>query len=293
MSTWSDVKHRLNPGNWPAFQESQESKDRKASLYATGQASNAFSGSGELDFRRMNNEAYQAREYLKRLASGQESVSREQLRQGLQQNVNAQRSMAASASPSNGPMASLMAMQNSGRLNAGISGQAALAGIQERSAAQQALANMVLQQRQQDVSVALGGRQNAIGAYGGTKPEGSWIEKYGPAIAGAAAIAASDRRLKTDIGQGDDAASKAIDGVKAHVYSYKDEKYGKGPRLGVMAQDLEKSGLGHAVIDTPDGKMVHGGHLSTANTAMIAALGRRVAELEGKRKGAAAAMRRG
>jgi len=39
------------------------------------------------------------------------------------------------------------------------------------------------------------------------------------------------------------------------------------------------------VIDTPEGKIVHGAKLAGANTAMLAALGKRVSELEGgKRK---------
>jgi hypothetical protein len=49
---------------------------------------------------------------------------------------------------------------------------------------------MILKQRQQDAQVALGSRQNAVGAYGGVTPDKSFIEKYGPMIATGAGFAA-------------------------------------------------------------------------------------------------------
>jgi hypothetical protein len=114
-----------------------------------------------------------AMNHLGGVMRGENSVSREQLRQGLQSNMSAQRSMAASASPQNGPMAALMAAQNMGRMGAGMSGQAALAGIQERNAAAgqygqlgQAMGQLQLGARGQDVQAALGARQNAQNAYG-------------------------------------------------------------------------------------------------------------------------------
>jgi hypothetical protein len=157
--------------------------------------------------------------------------------------------------------------------------------MQERQGAANALQNAILQQRQQDMQVALGSRGNAINAFGNIQPGKSTLEQYMPVInagVGAASLAASDRRLKKDIGDGSKDVSKAIEGLKAYSYKYKDEKHGKGKRVGIMAQDLEKAGLKHAVVNTPEGKMVHGAHLATANTAMIAELGKRLSKIEKK-----------
>jgi hypothetical protein len=275
-------------GNWRPGNPTADSASKVAqreALFGQGQAAGNFAGVGEAGYGAMSAEAAQQREMLRRQALGQDSLSAEQLRQGLQQNMSAQRSMAASASPSNGPMAALHAAQNMGRQGAGMSGQAALAGIQERAAAQQNLGQSISAQRGQDLQAALGSRQTAVSGFGGVTPEKSTLEKWGDPIAsGLGAYAKfSDKRLKEDIEDGDKDANAAIEGLQSYTYKYKDKKLGKDRELGVMAQDLEKAGLKHAVFETPRGKAVHGAALSTANTSMIAALGKRVRELEGKK----------
>lgn len=152
-----------------------------------------FADQGQAGFGRLGGEADALRAALARQAQGQGLVSSEMLRQGLQQNVAAQHAMAASASPQNQAMAARTAAMQAGRLGAGMSGQAALAGMQERAAAQQALAQFLLNQRQQELQAALGSRQNAISAYGGITPEKSKLEQWQPIInagIGAAGIAA-------------------------------------------------------------------------------------------------------
>lgn len=95
------------------------------------------------------------------------------------------------------------------------------------------------------------------------------------------AAAASDERLKTGVRDGSDAARKALAGMRAVTFDYRDpEKHGAGNQLGIIAQDLEKAGLGHAVIDTPEGKMVHGAKLATAIAAMLPGLDQRLSALE-------------
>ena len=262
--------------------ESQSAIDQRNNLNQQGQESADFANRGQDNFAGLGVEAFDQREKLRRLAEGQDSYSKEALRQGLQQNVAAQRSMAASASPANAAMAARTAAVNAGRMGYGMSGQAALAGIQERKAAQEALANMIMQQRQQELQAALQGRQNAISGYGGSKPEGSWLDKWGQPVADVtSAVIKSDRRAKTEIADAEDKATKAAEALKAYTYRYKDAADGKGQQFGIMAQELEKAGLGSAVIDTPTGKHVDAGKLSTANTAMISALARRVAKIEG------------
>ena len=130
--------------------ESAGDAQRRQWLNETASAANSFADRGESGYGAMTLEAQAAREAMRRRAMGQDSLSREQLRQGLQQNMSAQRSMAASASPQNASMAALQAAQTMGRQGAGMSGQAATAGIQERAQAEQALAQMIMQQRQQD-----------------------------------------------------------------------------------------------------------------------------------------------
>lgn len=265
--------------------ESQSTKDQRAAMEGQAGASGAFADQAQQGYGALGAEATAAREALRARAEGRApSLSAEQLRQGLQQNVSAQRSMAAGAAPNNAVMAARTAAIQSARLGSGMAGQAALAGIQEREAAQRALDESIARQQAMALQAALGGRSTAIQGYGGVKPEGSLLDRYGPVIQagiGAAGVAAkSDERAKRNIRPADDEAKQILAGLKSYRYDYKDERDGKGRQFGPMAQDLEKAGLGHAVMDTPEGKMVHGSKLALSATALVAALGRRVSKLE-------------
>jgi hypothetical protein len=87
-------------------------------------------------------------------ASGQNSMSAEQLRQGQAMNVAAQQSMMAGARPGQGVAALRMGMGNVARSGYGLAGQQAMAGIAERQAAQQALAGVLGQARGQDMNAS-------------------------------------------------------------------------------------------------------------------------------------------
>jgi hypothetical protein len=286
MGFWNNLKDGLG-GGWDNITdflggEPESAKEKRNKLNEQGDAAGSFAGVGEQGYGQMGAEAQQARDYLRQVAMGRESIAGEQLRQGLQQNLASQRSMAASAAPQNAAMAQRNAAMNMGRASMGMTGQAALAGIQERRAAQEALMQSIMQQRQQDLQAALQSRSNANTAYGGTTPDRSTLEKVsGPAQA-VATLLMSDRRLKTDIKDADKDANAAIEKLRAYSFRYKDEKHGKGEQLGVMAQDLERAGLGHAIRATRDGKAVDGAAAATTSLALVAALGRRVAELERK-----------
>ena len=286
---FEDLKASLPSGPFGAKKLVQDptAEAKAAQLNQQGAAASNFAEFGQNAYGAMTTEASGVREAMRRRAQGQDSLSAEQLRQGLGQQLAMQRSMAASASPQNGPMAARTAAMAMGRASSGMAGNQALAGIQERSAAEQALAQMIMQQRQQDAQVALGSRQNAISGYGGVTPQGTPLQQYAPLIkpiADAAAYGASDERLKKDVTDGDEKAARILKGLKSYSYNYKDEKYGKGKQFGPMAQDLEKAGLGHTVVDTPEGKMVNGAKLALSSTALVAALGKRVANLEKGRK---------
>lgn len=88
---------------------------------------------------------------LARQMSGQDSISREQLRQDAGRNISMQQAMAASAGPQNAAMAQRMASQNAGRINQGLAGQTAMAGIMERNAAANAMGQLSGQARGQDM----------------------------------------------------------------------------------------------------------------------------------------------
>lgn len=274
---------------------------RQALLAQQGSLAGKFANQAQQGYNAYGQQGNAALAQLQAQAQGQNSVSAEQLRQNLGQLQSQQMSMAAGASPRNAAMAARTAQIQSGRLGYGMSGQQALAGLQERNQAMGQYANLLQGLRGQDLNAALTSRQTAETGYGAGMtgaPQKTWIETYGPAIQGGLSAiaasgrsdpnqggaAASDRRLKTSIRDADADMAKAATKIPAFAFRYKNERYGAGEQKGVMAQDLEKVGLGHAVVDTPRGKMVHGAKLATSNTAMIGALARRLAKLEGAAK---------
>jgi len=242
-------------------------------------------GQSQANYNQLGQQGQGALNGLARIASGQDSVSAEQLRQGVQQQQAGQMSMAASNPQS--PMAARTAAIQYGRAGSGLSGQQAVAGLQERNQAQGQYAGLLQGLRGQDAQAIGTARGQAMSGYGGNipppPPGKSAFETYGPAVIGGIA-AASDRRLKKDIEDGDADSAKVLKGLKSYSFKYKDGKLGEGKRVGIMAQDLERAGLKHAVIDTPRGKMVHGAHLATSLAAMMPGIAKRLDKLEGARK---------
>ncbi len=277
------LKDRIFGGLNKAGADSGSTIRQRENLNESGNQASDFADQGQAGYAQMGAESAASRDFLRQQASGQHSVSAEQLRQGLQQNLASQRSMAASASPNNSAMASRTAAIQGNRAAYGMSGQQAQAGLVERQNAQAALSDMILKQRQQDAQVALGSRGNAIEGYKGVAGEKSDVEKWAGPVAGGF-MAMSDRRVKADIEDGDAKAKRTLEGLKAYSYRYKDEKHGKGKQFGPMAQEMEKAGLGHAVEDTPDGKAVNGAKTALSSLALTAALARRVSKLEGDEK---------
>lgn len=258
---------------------------RQALLAQQGGLAGQFADQAQTGYNAYGAQGQANLDALRRQANGENSVSAEQLRQALGQQLAQQRSFAAGASPRNQAGAARTAAIQMGRASTAAAGQQSIAGLAERNQAQQAYGQQLLQLRGQDLNAALSSRQNAESGYGAGMtgaPQPTWIQQYGPAIAAAGSAVASDRRLKTDIAPGDDKANAAIDKLQPYAYRYKDpQAYGTGPQIGTTTQDLARAGLGQAVIKTPQGEMVDSGKLSGANTAMIAALGKRVAALEG------------
>lgn len=173
---------RLNPLTWPSRVKNGLSKDLKAiglngptpgdeakmaRLNQVGERGLDLSDQARGSYGHFTGRAMDSLNDLQGLARGQNSVSMEQLRQGNQQALAAQRSMAAGASPNNAAMAARQAATNMGRLSAGLSGQQAVAGLQERNQAMQNYASLLGGLRGQDAQLTLGGLNAASGAYGG------------------------------------------------------------------------------------------------------------------------------
>lgn len=90
----------------------------------------------------------------------------------------------------------------------------------------------------------------------------------------AIAAAASDVNVKKNIEMAPDEIDNFLNELTGYKFSYKEpEKYGEGERLGVMAQDMEKSELGDkAVFKNQEGtKMIDG---ADALGSILASLGR-------------------
>lgn len=153
--------------------------DPSGDLRRAAYGSERFGMQGRQGYGQMTGALQGQRDYLNRLMQGQDSMSAEQLRQGLQQVQNQQMSMAAGARPSNAAMAARNASLGAALAGGGMSGQAAMAGIAERQAANQALSQLNLGQRQQDLNAALGGQQNALTGYGAI--EQNRTNRYGAA----------------------------------------------------------------------------------------------------------------
>ena len=105
-------------------------------------------------------------------------------------------------------------------------------------------------------------------------------------LAQAGATYASDEKLKTEISPAELKLRDFLDKLAPAKYQYKDEaRFGKGERTGVMAQDLEKTPVGKAmVIDTPEGKMVDYGQGFSTMLASQVELHKRLKEVEARMK---------
>jgi hypothetical protein len=171
-----------NNPNYTAYLAAKKAAKEKPKDMLMGQVGSAsdFAGQGEAGYGDMTAELAKRRAFLEALARGENSVAMEQVRQGGQQAIAGQQAMAAGARPANAAMAARTAAMNAGRIQSGMAGQGAMAGLLERQQAEQALANMNLGQRGQDIQVGLGGRGLAMGGLGtliNAPKDPSWYDR--------------------------------------------------------------------------------------------------------------------
>jgi len=68
---------------------------------------------------------------------------------------------------------------------------------------------------------------------------------------------ASDKNLKKEVKQSKKYVDEMLEKLKPYTFKYKNSKYGEGDRVGIMAQDLERSKMGKMLVkNTPEGKAI-------------------------------------
>jgi hypothetical protein len=101
----------------------------------------------------------------------------------------------------------------------------------------------------------------------------SIFDALGAMATGIGSLLLSDKNAKYDIHDGYGMLERVVKEVGPKVYKYKGDTV---ERSGIMAQDLEKTPLAHTVVETGNGKAIDTKQLTTANTAMISELSRKV-----------------
>ena len=243
------------------------------------------------------------------------SLAQSQFASALEQGIASQQAQAATGGFD--PMARRIAAQNVAGLTQGAARGAAEIRAQEQLAAQQQLQQALAQRqadqlqrqqlaenlrlqyeqlgftREQAEQQAMADMERQIfanlGVQGQLREEaaerrmkGTKALTEGLGSAGAAILTAfSDMNMKENVKDGNDPIKGFLDAISAYQYDYKD---GSGDnRVGVMAQDLEKSPVTEQMVqDTPEGKMVDYGQGFGAMMAALANLNERISKMEGK-----------
>ena len=217
---------------------------------------------------------------LARRANGYEpSMAQEQSNQALGKSLQSQVS-AIRSSPGLNPALQARLINQAGQQNASdIVQQGTLARIAEREGADNALGQALFNAGSQEMA-----RQNSE-----AQNENARRSRFGQVASGAgqgvAAYAAmSDEREKENISDSDGKASDFLNKLKGKLYEYKDESNGPGVHVGIMAQDLEKTPLGKAMVFEEDGaKKVDYGKGFGAVLAAMTEINDRLKELEGNK----------
>lgn len=189
------------------------------------------------------------------------------------QNTQAQQNLNVGAR-NEAQAANLANKQNVSNLNTGVKNTQAQ---QNSQALQQGFTNQL--QKQQGI---VGANQNLAGQY---EKEGAKSQKIAGGLLGAGmqvASVLSDVNAKEDIKSFD--PSDFLDSLTSYKYKYKNpERHGEGQFGGIMAQDLEKTPEGAALVhDTPEGKMIDSGKGFGTLLAALSDMHNRVKDLEGK-----------
>jgi hypothetical protein len=166
---------------------------------------------------------------------------------------------------------------------AGANQQAQLQQQQMNDQAQQWGWGSLLGQYQTGAGRTFAGQQGAEDRELGNKQFGWGQMKDYAAMAGGLALMASDERVKENVEPGEGKLKELLEAAGTHAYTYKDsEKHGEGVRVSPMAQELEKSELGRALVheDASGTKLVNYPAALGAMLASEAMHEKRIAKLE-------------
>ena len=248
---------------------------------------------------------------LQGVASGQQQGAGELAVQRQMQNALAgQQAMAHMRGMGGG--GALMAARQGAALGSSAAGMGQQAALQDQMGAQQLLSGVTAQGRGQDIGMANSNAQlqqqqmgmndqsyqNFINSLAGMDANqraaqiaamqaatqqqglaGSLLSAAGPIVG----KLVSDERLKRDIAPAGVEVDAMLDALKPYRYSYKDEKHGAGPRVGIMAQALERSAAGRRVVEeTETGKVLDVNKALSAALAGVARVNERLRAVESK-----------
>lgn len=244
---------------------------------------------------------------LQGIAGGNHQGAGELAAQRQTQNAMAgQQAMARMARGGQGAMAYRQAANNGASIGLAGAGMAQQAGMQDQMQAHQLLTGAMGQARGQDIS-QLDQQLRAMGMQDATRlaylsqltgMDAAQLQAYGQANAqsapghigpliGAAgqvgaALAMSDERVKEQIEDAGDEVDAALESLLPKAYVYKDQsKHGVGRRVGIMAQDLERSRAGsHVVTEVKDGKAIDLSKATSLALASVARLHHRLRKIE-------------
>ncbi|MGH7177244.1 MAG: tail fiber domain-containing protein [Tepidisphaeraceae bacterium] len=247
---------------------------------------------------------------LQGIASGQQQGAGELAIQRQVQNALAsQQGMARMARGSNAGLAARDAASNAAAIGLSGAGQSQQAAMQDQMNAQGLIAQVAGQGRGQDIQTQVSNMDAQLKAMGMndaariaylqqlTGMDAAQLQAYtaakagqqqmtGALISGAGQIGAtalmSDENVKTDVADADEDIDAMLDALRAKRYRYKDEtRHGRGERAGIMAQDLERSRAGRAVVtEVADGKSIDVNKAVSAALASVARLNQRLRKVE-------------
>lgn len=268
---------QLQQGYDAAFRNSQLQQQQQLQGVASGQQQ----GAGELAAQRQYANAMAAQQADARMARGGNAAL-------AYRNAANQSAALGSTAAGAGQQAALTDQQNAqgmlSNLNAqgrsaDFSGANANAGYQAQTQGQNAQNYLGLMQGLSGMDAnQLSAQQNAAQNHGFLGP----LLSAGGQVAGAA-LMHSDERLKTEITDARSEVDQMLDRLLPKAYVYKDSKHGAGRRVGIMAQDLERSAAGKRIVfDAPDGKALDVNKALSAALASSARLNERVRQLEAK-----------
>lgn len=250
---------------------------------------------------------------LQGLASGQQQTAGELAAyRGAQQAGAQQQAMARMARGGDAALAQRGAANNMAGISSNAAGQAQRSALEGQMQAQGLLTQAAGQGRGQDMQVQIANMDSQLKQMGmddatrlaylqqmtgmDAATLQAQMQQYatamgkpgllGPLLSAggqmAAGAFASDERLKTDVTDAGNDVDKMLDAMMPKAYVYKDtSKHGAGRRVGIMAQQLEQSEAGRAIVhDTPDGKLVDVKKAVSAALAAVARLNQRLRGVE-------------